>query len=215
MKRHNLSNKFRQRRMQRFVERVEPLRDKHLRILDVGGTAAFWRALPGLYKAPDVEVTIVNLGSSEHEDGNLVIRDGDALNLPFEDGSFDVVHSNSVIEHVGHWHEMEKMAGELRRLAPNYSVQTPNMWFPVEPHFKLPFVHWLPEQTRACLVEALGRSPKTSNAAEATLAVQRISLLSAAQLQCLFPDAQIWREKVLGFTKSLVAEKFVYPSRLQ
>ncbi|MBB5707605.1 class I SAM-dependent methyltransferase [Sphingopyxis panaciterrulae] len=187
---------------------IEPARKDAMKILDIGGTADFWRALPGLYRDPNVSITVVNLGTEERRDENIHVVDGDACALPFDDNSFDIVHSNSVIEHVGHWREMEQMAKEVRRLAPQYFVQTPNVWFPVEPHFKLPFVHWLPEQTRSMIVQATRRSRKFRDAGEATRYVQRISLLSATQLQCLFPDAHIWRERVLGLTKSLVAERF-------
>lgn len=195
--------------MRRFLARIEPLRARPLRILDLGGTPQFWRALPGLYRDETVSITVVNLDAAEARDANIFITTGNACSLPFDDMSFDVIHSNSVIEHVGHWTEMGNMAAEVRRLAPNYFIQTPNMWFPVEPHFKLPFVHWLPEQTRASILQMTGRSRKFSDAGEATRYVQRISLLSARQLQVLFPDARLWRERFLGLTKSLVAERFV------
>lgn len=208
MKQHNLANRFRQRRMQRFSDLVAPLRKKELRILDIGGTPDYWRALPGFYDHDGISITVVNLNVEERRDSNVCIMNGDACALQFDDNSFDVVHSNSVIEHVGHWSEMQRMAGEVRRVAPAYFIQTPNMWFPIEPHFKLPFVHWLPEQTRSVLVQATGRSRKFNDVGEATLNVQRISLLSASQFQCLFPDATIWHERVFGFTKSLVAERF-------
>ncbi|GAA4823555.1 hypothetical protein GCM10023232_21520 [Sphingosinicella ginsenosidimutans] len=211
MKQHDLANRFRQKRMQRFLAHIAPLRARPLRIVDIGGTLGFWRALPGLYGDDIVTITVVNLGADERQEANVRVVEGNACALPFDDNSFDVVHSNSVIEHVGHWREMEMMAREVRRLAPNYFVQTPNIWFPIEPHFKLPFVHWLPEQTRAALVQAAGRSKKFADAGEATQYVQRISLLSAAQVRCLFPDARIWRERVLGVTKSLVAERFEGP----
>jgi hypothetical protein len=34
---------------------------------------------------------------------------------------------------------------------------------------------------------------------------ERIRLLSAREMRRLFPDAELWRERVLGVTKSLVA----------
>lgn len=202
-------NRFRRQRIKRFSNLIAPLRTKKvLRILDIGGTLDYWKPLPEFYGSDSISITIVNLDVEEREDRNLHITGGDACNLPFQNNTFDVVHSNSVIEHVGHWREMERMAAEVRRLAPSYFVQTPNVWFPIEPHFKLPFVHWLPEQIRAWCVQGAGRSSKFRDAAEATLYVQRISLLSASQLQCLFPDATIWRERAMGFSKSLVAERF-------
>jgi len=194
--------------MQRFKKLLLNIKANHLKILDIGGTIPFWKSFPDLYKNDRISITIVNINTDEIRDENLHLISGDACALPFQDNSFSVVHSNSVIEHVGHWREMERMAAEVQRLASCYFVQTPNMWFPIEPHFKLPFVHWLPEQTRASIVQATGRSSKFETAREATLYVQRISLLSTNQMRCLFPDAHIWKERYLGFTKSLVAERF-------
>jgi len=202
---HNLGNRFRQRRMAKFLDLLKPMldQDRPVRILDVGGTIGFWKALPGLYGHERAEITVVNLDSDEFDEANLRIRSGNACKLDYPDDSFDVVHSNSVIEHVGHWPEMTQMAAEVRRLAPSHFVQTPNIWFPVEPHFKLPLVHWLPEPARLALLARAGKAPK--DVARATLAVQRISLLSAGQMKYLFPDSDIWRERVMGLTKSLVA----------
>ena len=48
------------------------------------------------------------------------------------------------------------MAGEVRRVATAYWVQTPNFWFPVEPHFLVPAWHWLPERTRVAILQRRG-----------------------------------------------------------
>jgi hypothetical protein len=180
--------------MQRFLSLVAPLmtRAGTVRILDIGGTAPYWRALPGLYGAPNVEITVVNLGGDEHDDANLKIRRGNACQLPFVDQSFDVVHSNSVIEHVGRWSDMEAMAREVRRLAPVYFVQTPNYWFPLEPHYRLPLVQFLPRPLRNRVRDHYW--PGVS-----------IELVTAKQLRRLFPDALIERERFAGLTKSLIA----------
>lgn len=202
---HNLGNRFRQRRMAKFMELVQPFlsEGRKIRILDVGGTPEYWKALPGLYGHDQVEITLVNLDAEEGDDKNLKIRAGNACKLDYPDNAFDLVHSNSVIEHVGHWPEMAQMAAEVRRLAPSYFVQTPNIWFPIEPHFKLPIVHWLPEPARFAILTRLGRAPKDIGGA--TAEVQRICLLSAGQMRYLFPEGEIWHERVMGLTKSLVA----------
>lgn len=207
MKPHDLGNRFRQKRMRRFLDVVEPIAGRPLRILDVGGTANYWHALPGLYGRPDVEITIVNLGEREFDDQNLRVRNGNACDLSqFADLSFDIVHSNSVIEHVGLWKDMRRMAAEVRRLAPRYFVQTPNVWFPLEPHYRLPLVHWLPEQSRAAIIHRLDRYPSNGER-DRFLQVQRIFLLGAGQMRALFPDAVIERERFAGLTKSLIAVK--------
>ena len=63
----------------------------------------------------------------------------------FTTGEFDVVFSNSVIEHVGDFDDQRRMADEVRRVGRRFFVQTPNRWFPLEVHTRLPFVHWLPD----------------------------------------------------------------------
>jgi SAM-dependent methyltransferase len=71
---------------------------------------------------------------------------GDALALPFEDGAFDVAFSNAVIEHVGGPDEQRRFVAEALRVARRAFVTTPNRWFPLEVHTRLPLVHWLPER---------------------------------------------------------------------
>lgn len=209
MREHNLGNSFRQRRMREFLNIVEPIlaHKGTVSILDIGGTPHYWKALPGLHNRPGVSITIVNLGADEIEEGNLSVSNGNACHLPYPNNSFDIVHSNSVIEHVGSRYEMEKMATEVRRLAPRYFVQTPNRHFPIEPHYKLPFVHWLPRSLTAKILQLTGRLPRNIEFSDAVQRTKRIQLLSKREVMRLFPDATIWNERVLGLTKSIVAKK--------
>ncbi len=70
---------------------------------------------------------------------------GNAAELPFEDAAFDIVYSNAVIEHVGGVEAQRRFVAEALRVAPRAFITTPNRWFPVEVHTRLPLVHWLPE----------------------------------------------------------------------
>jgi hypothetical protein len=66
--------------------------------------------------------------------------------LPFADGSFDVVHSSAVLEHVGSDEQQRRFVGELARVARRaVFVTTPNRWFPIEVHTQFPLLHWLPK----------------------------------------------------------------------
>jgi hypothetical protein len=206
----NRTNRFRYRRMQWFLELVDPIiaRSGQARILDLGGTIGYWRTLQSLLAGRPVSITIVNLGLEPLDEGVFSVRPGNACALPeFADDSFDLVHSNSVIEHVGHWREMRAMAAEVRRLAPAHFVQTPNVAFPIEPHFSLPVIHWLPEQMRASILRApKGRFvPRDAPYDAAIEMVQRVVLLSRGQLAELFPDSHLKAERLLGLAKSWIA----------
>ena len=143
----SFSNTRRSRRFEAFAAIVEDLlakQDRPLRILDIGGTNSFWENR-GWAGREDVEIVLVNLWAENKVHANIDGVAGDATNLSeFADGSFDVVFSNSVIEHLQTRDNQAAMAAEVRRLAPVYWIQTPNFWFPVEPHFLTPAWHWLP-----------------------------------------------------------------------
>ena len=70
---------------------------------------------------------------------------GDACALPFEDGAFDIVFSNAVIEHVGGPERQRALVSEAIRVGRRAFITTPNRRFPVEVHTRLPLVHWLPD----------------------------------------------------------------------
>jgi hypothetical protein len=191
-------NPFRQRRLQRclsIIDQIIAVRGA-CRILDVGGHVAYWQRLEPLWGDRKCHITIVNLTSESVPNGRFSSLAGDARDLSqFRDLSFDLVHSNSVIEHVGVWHDQSHMAHEVRRLASRYFVQTPNFWFPVEPHYRTPLIHWLPQPWQVAILR--------SRACGCILDQAR--LLDAGAMAELFPDAAIERERFAGFTKSLIA----------
>jgi SAM-dependent methyltransferase len=161
-------------------------------ILDVGcgpagtGLAALEPA------APITGVDSVNRPGYAAGPRSFVEADGRAL--PFEDSSFAIAYSNSVIEHLDPA-DRPRFAAEIRRVAGRYLVQTPNRWFPIEPHVLLPGFQFLPLRARRRLWR-LGVSRDE---------FADIRLLDAAELRRLFPDAVIVRERLGGLTKSLIA----------
>lgn len=202
-------NRFRQKRMEHFLALADrvAVKDRPLRVLDIGGTKSYWQALEPIWKGYDFDLTIVNLNAPTLDEGRYHMRTGNACAMhEYDDKSFDIVHSNSVIEHVGQWSKMTEMANEVRRLAPHYFVQTPNIWFPVEPHFRSLFFALRPEVTRAHMLmrKRRGFRGPYDHFSEAIGVIQSVNLLDATGLQELFPEGHLIRERVLGFTKSLI-----------
>ena len=68
---------------------------------------------------------------------NVII--GDAKNTIFENNSFDIVHSNATIEHLGSFQNQVSFVKEMLRIS-NESVfiQTPNRFYPIDFHTVLP-----------------------------------------------------------------------------
>lgn len=182
-------------------------------VIDIGGTRAYWNALPDdVLTRYAVHVTVVNLPGEPHpqDDDHFTYREGDGCDLRWVlDGQFDVAHANSVLEHVGSWGRMKAFAAEVRRVARGYVVQTPYFWFPVEPHFMAPVFHWLPEGTRARLLMRVpfGHSGRAASLDEAMSRVQSAQLVDATMFRTLFPDGEVEFERVLGVPKSLMARR--------
>jgi hypothetical protein len=198
---------FRSRRMAAFQARFRP--SAETTILDVGGTPWNWSMLA----PPRPCLTLLNreghhrrAGFAADED-RMVFVGGDACAMEFQDRSFDIAFSNSVIEHVGTWERQQAFAAEVRRVGRAYYIQTPNRWFPVEPHYMTPLFQFVPRALRArlirrCTVYGWFVRPDQYRCEEM---VNELRLLTAGELRRLFPEAEIVRERFLGLTKSLVA----------
>ncbi len=98
------------------------------------------------------------------------------------------------------------MAEEVRRVVLSYFVQTPNRFFPMEPHFYFPLFQFFPVSARVSLVRHLnlGRRGKIRDRQEALARVTHIRLLTAGEMRSLFPGGTLFRERFMGVTKSLV-----------
>lgn len=202
----SLAVALRRKRFRLFLELVESCPRRRLQILDVGGTEQFWETMG--FADSGHEITILNLTQAATRRENIVSIAGDARGMPqFDDDQFDIVFSNSVIEHLGCWEHQRQMAGEVRRLAKKYFVQTPNYYFPIEPHFLFPGFQFLPLAARIWLVRhrSLGTYQRVVDYRRARELVSEIRLLRKSELKVLFPDAAILHERFLGATKSLIA----------
>jgi SAM-dependent methyltransferase len=207
-----VSRRFRRRRMERFARAFRITAET--RVLDIGGTPDCWDLIP-------VQPQLVLLNTPRAKDdltGAAEWVAGDGRSLPFRDGAFDLVFSNSVIEHVGDAASQQRFAHEVARVGRAFWVQTPNRWFPVEQHLLTPLVHWLPKSWQRAIVprftvwSALMRTSADRKRFYIDHYLGEVKLLSAHELATLFPGARLVRERFCGVTKSLIATSSA-PSR--
>src|SRR3972149_6149337 len=114
---------------------------------DLGGSRHFWDNL-GI-DVPRENITIFNISEGETEsvsgkkDDGIDFRLYDGKNIPAADDQFDLLVCNSVLEHVP-TSERKALGQEMAMVARAVFCQTPAWAFPLQPHFIMPFVHWLP-----------------------------------------------------------------------
>ncbi len=213
---NSLSNRMRSKRFRRFEQLVEPL-PRPLRIIDFGGTPEFWEQR-GWGGREDVQITAVNIQPRLGCRPNFRPMFGDVADLSqFADNSFDIAFSNSVIEHLFTFERQAAMANELQRVAPVFWLQTPNYWFPIEPHFHVPGWQWLPIGLRKAIIQRrrCGWRGPCPDAEQADQVVREVQLLTRNQLQRLFPSATIVPERFAGLVKSWIVHSAIEPSSVR
>lgn len=209
---------FRKRRLYLFYKFFRITGEKEIKILDVGGNIFFWK-LAERERLPVPSITILNILPPSKKEVKECERLGikwvvaDGRNMPFSDNSFDIVFSNSVIEHLGDKNSQEQFAKEIRRVGKAYWVQTPNKMFLIEPHLITPFVHWflhlLPKRLQKIVLRystVWGLLTKPSKE-QCENFLNEVRLLSFKEMKELFPDANIICERFFGLKKSLIAVK--------
>lgn len=199
------ADRFRQRRFARFRQLVDALPGP-IRILDVGGTTSFWERV-GYAGHDRLEIVLLNLVEQDAPHPNLTAVVGDGADLSrYPDDAFDVVVSNSVLEHLPTPELQARMASEVRRVGRRVYLQTPNRAFPLEPHFLFPFFGILPMRVRAWLLQhlSLGWHPRQPDPVKAMEDVRSVRLLSGSEMRRLFPGATFENERVLFLTKSFI-----------
>jgi Methyltransferase domain len=194
-------NRFRARRGRVLRSQIASLAEHFGRpivILDVGGRADYWGNV-----GVDNVAAIHLLNDDEREldlkgfPGLFIPEFGDARNLPnYADKSVDLVHSNSVIEHVGHWQDMCAMTDEVLRVGLSGWIQTPAWEFPIEPHFRLPFLHWFAQPLRRMMLRA-SRDYGAMNIRDRRYHADRINLLSYGEFKSLFPGCELFVERLV------------------
>ncbi|MGI8617543.1 MAG: methyltransferase domain-containing protein [Gemmatimonadaceae bacterium] len=202
----SLAVRLRRRRFELFLSLLERV-PAPVKVLDIGGTASFWRTMPASGR-DRLRIKLLNLELQPVDGTDMESVVGDATKLSrFGGGEFDVVFSNSVIEHLRTFDAQLRMADEVRRVGKRYFVQTPNLYFPIEPHFLVPGFQFLPLELRARLLSRfdLGWCKRIPDLDRARAEVESIRLLSRADLRRIFPEAELYEERFGGMVKSFVA----------
>lgn len=211
--RNSIPSIMRRRRFKIVNQLIEATIEQkgHCRILDIGGTDFYWDLDDDYLRDRRNKVTII-LANIEAEARKpqpglyeSVIGDATTSEL-YVSHDYDLIHSNSVIEHVGPWPKVKAMADNIQASGRPYYIQTPNFWFPIEPHFRFVGFQFLPESTRAHLLmkKQRGFRGPAKDWQAAMDWVETVKLLTKEQLRSLFPKAKIVPERVGPFTKSFM-----------
>ncbi len=192
---------FRRKRQQRFIAKFEGCAS----VIDLGGTVDTWENVTFAK-----QITLLNVGEPpEHLPAKFKYIKGDGRDTGIVN-TFDLAFSNSAIEHVGTFDDQRRFAGEMLRLGRRIYCQTPNKWFPIEPHFLGLFVHWLPLKWftpvmyRYFTLNGWVAKPDRRNCSELIASVR---LLTRKELMRLFPGCELKVERFLGLPKSFIVIK--------
>ena len=207
-------SRFRTRRGRRLRQLIEALATelgRDITILDLGGRPGYWQNV-GIGNIARIE--LLNIAEAElgrdlppgMPAGLFISRIGNACSLTdYADGSIDLVHSNSVLEHVGDWGNMRAKADEMMRVGRAGWMQTPAWGFPFEPHFRTLFMHWFGRPLQSRLM-GLSFDPRVRRA---SLDIRRrridsVNLLGRREVRELFPDRPLYVERLMLWPKSYV-----------
>jgi len=71
--------------------------------------------------------------------------------------SSDLVIASATIEHVGSYEKQIKMFDNVIKLSKKFFViTTPNRFYPIDFHTKIPLLHWLPKPIHRMLLKTIG-----------------------------------------------------------
>lgn len=180
-------------------------------VIDLGGLAETWLRAPVRPK----HVHVLNPAAVPVAVPEWVeITRGNACALPDQVANrrYDLVFSNSVIEHVGGHERRLRFAEAVHLLAEAHWVQTPYRYFPVEPHWVLPGMQFLPTAVQVAVAHRwpLSHTPDADRL-RATKSVLWTELLDRTQMRHYFPHSTLRPERLFGLTKSLIAYRVPRP----
>ena len=89
--------------------------------------------------------------------------------------SSDLIISSATIEHVGCLENQKKMIDNIIKLTNKiFVITTPNKFYPIEFHTKIPILHWLPNKVFSKILSLLGNKQLSS--------IDNLNLLSKSKI---------------------------------
>ena len=202
----NFSKKLRIKRFELFFNKIIDL-SSPIKILDLGGTYKFWEDVGFISKLVgevNIKVFLLNLTKENVQHDSFISIQGDATDLSkYSNNEFDIVFSNSLIEHLYTFNNQKKMADEVLRVGKKYFIQTPNRYFPIEPHYFFPFFQFMPFSIKKILMMKTSIIEGVRHDEHSVWRAHNvIRLLSKKEIKKLFNDGTIYKENLFGLTKS-------------
>ena len=174
-------------------------------VVDLGGTVDYWLRAPVRPRS----VRVLNLEEPPASIPDWItaeISDVTDPSLLSDAGAYDLVYSNSVIEHVGGHERRNAFAANVAALADRHWIQTPYRYFPVEPHWVCPGMQYLPLRMRARVGMHWPLVHTRAADMESAIAAQlSVELLDITAMRHYFPESQIVYDRLAGLVKSVVA----------
>ena len=135
---NSITNKIRRENFEVLKTLISSYNRK-VKILDLGGTQEYWEMMN--FTDPNlIDVILVNFGDIKVTLPNFKFVKSDVFDLNLLAIDCDIIFSHSLIEHVDH----EKFSKMIRYFNKSYFIQTPNKYFPIEPHFMIPLLQFMP-----------------------------------------------------------------------
>lgn len=195
---------FRKKRAKIIKEYIPNIDELH--VCDIGGSRHYWEKVHSIIKPK--RLTILNIADDRQSKSHtgryreLRIEVYDGKKIPYPDKHFDVIICNSVIEHVPKKFRKGLLL-EIDRCSKNFFIQTPSLIFPIEPHFMIPFVHWLPRAvSRKLIVFGLYNIFSRPGHEKLSSYFDEVELLSLKEFKSYLPSGHVKIEYFMGIPKS-------------
>jgi hypothetical protein len=190
--------------------KIQQIFEKNIKfknLLDVGTTPifdAYNNILLHSFKNRNNITSLSNLNCSvlKKKFKKVEFIKGDARRMKFKENSFDTVYSSATIEHVGSRINQLKFIKECYRVSrKNVFITTPNKFYPIEFHTKIPLLHFFPSKIYRKILFYLGFSFFSKE--------KNLNLVSVKDLKnmCFFlkiKDFNIIKYKFLFMTSNLI-----------